>query len=221
MSSSSPAGRRAGCRRAGPALSGSPRGAPSAARRGRAIAVPQEASEARSAGHGAKASGIEARQGRDAAGGSMRSTKARPARATPLNDQEVVSGFGKKSRTLRRATASDPQRTSIVLISSPQSCRPNPPTRQQQHLDRGANLNQPASLKAGAVHLNASNPCLPGLPRPGLTLGAHADQPVGSARPVYTEQLARQLRSPAKFPPRHLALEELMLPCMDRRHLVH
>jgi len=35
--------------RAGPALSGSPRGAPSAARRGMAQAVPQEASEARSA----------------------------------------------------------------------------------------------------------------------------------------------------------------------------
>ena len=31
-----------------------------------ASAVPQEASEARSAGHGAKASGIEASQGRDA-----------------------------------------------------------------------------------------------------------------------------------------------------------
>ncbi len=44
-------------------------------------AVPQEASEARGAGHSAKASGIEARQGRDATGGSMRSTKARPARA--------------------------------------------------------------------------------------------------------------------------------------------
>jgi len=43
-------------------------------------AFPQEASEARSAGHGAKASGIEARQGRDAAGGSMHSTKARPER---------------------------------------------------------------------------------------------------------------------------------------------
>jgi len=41
-----------------PGLAGSLRGAPSAARRGRASAVPQEASEARSAGHGAQASGI-------------------------------------------------------------------------------------------------------------------------------------------------------------------
>ena len=76
---SSPAERRAGCRPPGRACPGRlPQGAPSAARRGMASAVPQEASAARSAGHGAKASGIEARQGRDAAGGSMRSTKARP-----------------------------------------------------------------------------------------------------------------------------------------------
>ncbi len=51
-----------GCRerhpanRAGLALSGAQRGASSAARRGMATAFPQEASEVRSAGHGAKAS---------------------------------------------------------------------------------------------------------------------------------------------------------------------
>jgi len=55
----------------------------------------------RSVGHGAKASGIEARQGLDAAGGSMRSTKARPARETLLNEDGVASEFG-KNRTLGR-----------------------------------------------------------------------------------------------------------------------
>jgi hypothetical protein len=46
-----------------------------------ASAVPQKASEARSAGCGAKASGVEARQGRDATCGSLHRTKARPERA--------------------------------------------------------------------------------------------------------------------------------------------
>ena len=58
-----------------------------------ATAVPQEASEARSA-NGAKASGIEARQGRDAAGGSMRSTKARPRRG---DAQGLVMVYGHES----------------------------------------------------------------------------------------------------------------------------
>ena len=43
-----------------------------------ASAVPQEASEARSAGHGAKASGIEARQGVDSEFGKNRTTRASP-----------------------------------------------------------------------------------------------------------------------------------------------
>ena len=59
-----------------------------------AAAVPQEASAARSA-NGAKASGIEARQGRDAAGGSMRSTKARPRRG---DAQGQVTVYGHDNR---------------------------------------------------------------------------------------------------------------------------
>ena len=76
---SSPAERRAGCRPPGRACPGRlPQGGAKRSAAGDGEAFPQEASEARSAGHGAKASGIEARQGRDAAGGSMHSTKARP-----------------------------------------------------------------------------------------------------------------------------------------------
>ena len=51
----------------------------------------------RSAGHDARASGIEARKGRDGIGGSIRSTQAWPERATPLKDQDLerLAGQGR------------------------------------------------------------------------------------------------------------------------------
>ena len=96
------------------ALSGSTRGAPSTARRGMAAAVPPDASAARSA-HGAKASGIEARQGRDDFGDSLPRTKARPARATPskpiasINPSPAsVSRYEEPARFQRSTAAAQP-----------------------------------------------------------------------------------------------------------------